>query len=119
MAIRTITLLSAALLLAACASTPADVVSIGHGNYEIAGSSATAFSSGGTEKVKLLRVANQYCAQQGKQATLVGATDTNGRLGSGSFAQGSAFAPQAGANFTVSSYRGGRRATADVVFQCQ
>lgn len=103
----------ACLMVAGCATT-SEVVQIGSGNYEIAGSSATALSSGGSEKVKLLKVANQYCAGQGKQMTLVNAEDTNGHMGA--FATGSAYVPGAGANFTA--VQAGRRATADVVFHC-
>lgn len=100
---RTIITLIALCSLSACATTQ-DVVPIGHGNYELAGSSVTAFSSGGAEKIKLLRIANQYCAQQGKQATMLDGTQSNGTT---------LTAFQRGGVFT------GRHATADVVFQCQ
>ena len=106
--------LSAAIGLCSCATT-SDVVPIGNGSYEIAGSSATALASGGSEKVKLLKKANEYCAAQGKQMQLVNADSTNGHAGA--FAGGSAYAPGAGANFAA--VRPGQRATADVVFRCE
>lgn len=106
------------LITVGCAST-SDVVSIGNGNYEIAGSSTTALSSGGSEKVKLIKIANQYCGAQSKQATLVSADATNGRVGSGAFANGSAYAPGAGARSNATAIHPGQRATADVVFRCE
>jgi hypothetical protein len=105
------------LFMVACATT-SEVVPIGNGNYEIAGSSATALASGGSEKVKLIKVANKFCGDQGKQANLVGAEATNGRVGSGAFASGNAYAPGAGATFNATAVRPGQRATADVVFRC-
>jgi hypothetical protein len=106
------------LISASCAST-SEVVPIGNGSYEIAGSSATALSSGGSEKVKLIKVANQYCGAQGKQAAIVNAESTNGRVGSGAFASGSAYGPGSGANFNATAVHPGTRANADVIFQCQ
>ena len=98
-----ILLLLAVCFLSACATTQ-DVVPIGHGNYELAGSSVTAFSSGGAEKIKLLRIANQYCGKQGKSANLLDGTQSNGTTLT-AFQRGGVFS--------------GRHATADVVFQCQ
>jgi hypothetical protein len=106
------------LIAIGCATT-SDVVPIGNGNYEIAGSSATALSSGGSQKVKLIKIANQYCGAQGRQATLVSADATNGRVGSGAFANGSAYAPGAGASFNATAVHPGQRATADVVFRSE
>jgi hypothetical protein len=106
------------LFMVGCATT-SEVVPIGNGNYEIAGSSATALASGGSEKVKLIKVANKYCGGQGKQATLVNADATNGRVGSGAFASGNAYAPGAGATFNATAVHPGQRATADVVFRCE
>jgi len=107
---RTIIALVALLSLSACAATTQDVVSVGNGNYELAGTGRTAYSSGGTEKVKLLRVANTYCAKQNKQATLVQAdtTDAHARP---------SLLP--GGILTRAGVLGGDHATADVVFQCQ
>lgn len=101
------------LAVAGCATT-SGVVPIGNGTYEIAGSSATAMASGGSEKVKLLKIANQYCGAEGKEMTLLDAQDTNGHVGA--FATGGAYAPGAGANFTA--VHPGQRATADIVFRC-
>jgi len=101
---------AAASLVAGCATTTR-VVSIGNGNYELAGSSATAFASGGTEKVRLIERANAFCSQEGKQALLENSQDTNGHVGG--FAGGS----WDGGSF--SAVKGGQRATADVVFRCQ
>jgi hypothetical protein len=109
---------TAALSIVGCATT-SDVVPIGNGNYEIAGSSATALSSGGSQKVKLIRVANKYCGEQGKQATLVAANATNGRVGSAAFASGNAYAPGTGATFNATAVHPGQGATADVVFRCE
>jgi hypothetical protein len=106
------------LFMVGCATT-SEVVPIGNGNYEIAGSSATALASGGSEKVKLIKVANKYCGGQGKQATLVNASATNGRVGSGAFASGNAYAPGAGATFNATAVHPGQGATADVVFRCE
>lgn len=97
-------------LVAACASTT-QVVSIGNGAYELAGSSATAFASGGAEKVRLIQRANAYCERQGKQALLIDSRDTNGHVGA------YAGAHWGGGNFTA--VKGGQRATADVIFRCQ
>jgi hypothetical protein len=102
--------IAASVLAAGCATTT-NVVSIGNGNYELAGSSATAFASGGTEKVRLIQRANAFCGQQGKQALLENSEDTNGHVGG--YAGGS----WGGGGF--SAVKGGQRATADVVFRCQ
>ncbi|MGB6450333.1 MAG: hypothetical protein WBE92_06245 [Steroidobacteraceae bacterium] len=124
--------------VAGCATT-SPVVPIGNGNYEIAGSSATALSSGAAQKVRLLQVANQYCNATGKQMVLMDANDINGHVGSGAFANGSARAAEAGASYHEglfgqggSTYAGassasynsgfihpGQKASADVVFRCQ
>lgn len=126
------------LLIAGCATT-SPVVPIGNGNYEIAGSSATALASGASQKVRLLQVANQYCNGAGKQMVLVDADDTNGHVGSGAWANGNAHAAAANASYheglfgrgadasaaeSDASYHSGfihpgQRANADVVFRCQ
>lgn len=102
--------LAVPFFVAACATTT-QVVPIGNGTYELAGSSATAFASGGTEKVRLIQRANTFCEQQGKQALLVDSQDTNGHVG------GYAGASWGGGSF--SAVKGGQRATADVMFRCQ
>lgn len=106
------------LLTAGCATT-SDVVPIGHGNYELAGSSVTALSSGASEKIKLIKVANKYCGNEGKQVTLVNADSTNGHVGSGAWASGGAYGPGSGASFNATSVHPGQRATADIVFRCE
>jgi hypothetical protein len=111
-------LLGIAAIVAGCASGPS-VVPIGNGNYEIAGSSVTALSSGGSEKLKLMKQANQYCMASGKQAVLMTANSSDGHVGSYAQATGSAYAPNAGATFNASAVQPGQRATADLVFTCQ
>jgi hypothetical protein len=115
---------------ASCATT-SPIVPIGNGNYEIAGSSATALASGASQKVRLLEVANQYCSAAGKQMVLVDANDSNGHIGSGAWADGNAHAAAyhegifgRGAGESDASYHSGvihpgQRANADVVFRCQ
>ncbi len=126
------------LVIVGCATTT-PVVPIGNGNYEIAGSSATALASGASQKVRLLQVANQYCNAAGKQLVLVDANDTNGHVGSGAWANANAHAAAGAASYheglfgrgaaasaaeSDASYQSGfihpgQRATADVVFRCQ
>src|ERR1039457_6745397 len=103
--------------LAGCA-TNSGVVPIGNGAYEITGSSATALASGGSQKMKLLKTANQYCAQQGKQATLVSADSNDGRVGSAASANGSAYPPGAAATYHAQAVHPGTAANADVIFSC-
>lgn len=105
-----ILLLSTAILLSGCATTK-DVIPIGNGNYEIAGSSVTALSSGGAEKVKLMRVASQYCTGFGKQMVLVGSRATDGQVGDSAFVESS--------DGVGSAVHAGTRATADVIFHCE
>lgn len=127
-----------ALVIVGCATT-SPVVPIGNGNYEIAGSSATALASGASQKVRLLQVANQYCNATGTQMVLVDANDTNGHVGTGAWANGNAHAVAAEASYhegrfgrganayaaeSDASYHSGfihpgQRANADVVFRCQ
>lgn len=104
--------------LAACATT-SDVVSIGNGHYEVTGSSATAMASGASQKVKLIKVANQYCGKQGKSAELVSADSNNGQVGSGAFVSGNAYGPRSGASYGGSAIKPGSAANADVIFRCQ
>lgn len=105
-------------ILAGCA-TNSGVVPIGNGAYEITGSSATALSSGGSQKMKLLKTANQYCGQQGKQAILVDSESSNGRVGSEAFANGNAYAPGAAATYHAQAVHPGTAANADVIFRCE
>jgi hypothetical protein len=105
-------------ILAGCA-TNSGPVPIGNGAYEITGSSATALSSGGSQKIKLLKTANEYCAQQGKQASLVSAESSDGRVGSAASANGSAYAPGAPATYHAQAVHPGTAANADVIFRCE
>ena len=111
-----------AFALSGCATTSA-VVPIGQGVYEIAGSSATAFSSGGAQRVRLIQAANKYCAKQGKSATVVDSEATNGQVGSYASVQGSSYGNGHGYNESSSlngmAVRAGRKATADVRFRCE
>jgi hypothetical protein len=111
--------LAVSLVAVAGCATNSGVVPIGNGNYEITGSSATALASGGGQKMKLLKTANQYCANQGKQANLVSADSSNGRVGSAAWANGSAYAPGAGATYNAQAVHPGQAATADVIFRCE
>lgn len=117
-----ITLLLAAVfatsVLSACATT-SPVVPIGNGVYEITGSSATAMSSGGAQKVRLIQAANDFCNKQGKGATVINAGGNDGRMGSFASVSGSAYGPNSSANLYGSAATPGQRATADVVFKCE
>jgi hypothetical protein len=110
--------ISTLAILSGCA-TNSGVVPIGNGNYEITGSSATALTSGGSQKMKLMQAANQYCGQQGKTATLLSAQSTDGHVGAFASANGSAYAPGGGANYNATAVQPGQRANADVVFRCE
>ena len=100
----------AALELASCAST-SPVVAIGNGAYEVAGTAATAFSSGGEEKVGLLTVATKYCGARGEKMKLITASDQSAHMG--------AFASVGGPAFHGMAVRPARKASADVVFKCE
>jgi len=108
----------AAVALAGCATT-SDIVPVGHGVYEVAGSSATGMSSGGAQKVRLIKVANEFCAKQGKSATVADANDTNGHVGGFASVNGSSYGN--GSSGYVSGFASGpiKRATADVTFRCE
>ena len=108
----------AAVALAGCATT-SDIVPVGHGVYEVAGSSATGMSSGGAQKVRLIKVANAFCAKSGQSATLVDANDTNGHVGGFASVNGSSYGN--GSSGYVSGFASGpiKRATADVMFRCE
>lgn len=108
----------AAIAPAGCATT-SDIVPVGQGVYEVAGSSATGMSSGGAQKIRLIKVANEFCAKQGKSATLVYANDTNGHVGGFASVNGSSYGN--GSSGYVSGFASGpiKRATADVTFRCQ
>lgn len=110
--------LVAMLCLSACATT-SPIVPVGNGVYEIAGASATALSSGGTQKVRLIQAANDFCAKQGKGATVVNAGATDGHVGSFAAINGSSYGPNSGANVYGSAATPGERATADVLFKCE
>lgn len=110
--------LAAVLGLSACATT-SPVVPVGNGVYEIAGSSATAMSSGGAQKVRLIQAANDFCAKQGKGATVVNAGATDGHVGSFATVNGSSYGPNSSASMYGSAATPGQRATADVVFKCE
>lgn len=107
-----------ALALAGCATT-SDIVPVGHGVYEVAGSSATGMSSGGAQKVRLIKAANEFCGKQGKTATVVDANDTNGHVGGFASLNGSSYGN--GSSGYVSGFASGpiKRATADVMFRCE
>lgn len=96
-----LTVIGVALLalssLTGCTTTRA--VSIGNGEYEMAGSSATAFATGSVQKMKIIERAGAFCKQRGEHLVLVNAQEKSGRLGS--------------------VFRGGHKASADVIFRCQ
>jgi hypothetical protein len=103
--------------LSGCATT-SGVVPIGNGAYEITGSSATALASGGGQKMKLLKSANEFCTNQGKQMNLVSAASNSGQVGSSASVSGSAYAPASAANYHAQAIQPGKAANADVIFRC-
>jgi hypothetical protein len=105
-------------VLSGCA-TNSGVVPIGNGNYEISGSSATALASGGSQKMKLMKAANEYCRAQGKSATLLNAQSTDGRVGSAAWANGGANVSGSSATYNAEAVHPGKAANADVIFRCE
>ena len=83
--------------LPGCTTTTA--VSIGNGEYEMAGSSATAFATGSMQKMRILERASAFCKQRGEHLVVVSAQDKNGKYGS--------------------LYQNSHKASADVIFRCQ
>ena len=69
------------VVTAGCATT-SPVVPIGHGQYEITGSSLTTFASGSSQRVKLIKVANDFCTKKNKEAVIDDGTADSGRYGS-------------------------------------
>jgi hypothetical protein len=102
--------LSIAVLASSCAAT-SPVVPIGNGRYEVAGHSATGFGTAGEQKIKLIGVANDYCAKWGRQANVEGAQGEDGRVGSYAQFEGDGIAGSAGTPDKL--------ATGDIVFSCQ
>ncbi|HEX7325180.1 MAG TPA: hypothetical protein VF292_07485 [Rhodanobacteraceae bacterium] len=98
------------LILGAC-GTMTPIVPVGNGVYEVADSSATALSSGATQKIRLIQAAQKYCGKSGESARVVNATDTNGHVGS--------FAVFGARDAYGDAAKGGQRANADVQFRCQ
>jgi hypothetical protein len=105
-----------AVLLVGCSST-SRFVPVGNGVYEVAGHSATALSSGGAQRIRLIEEANAYCARQGLRATVVGAEDRDGKLGD--FAAISVPSHHHSGKTTATYATSGERATADVRFRCE
>ena len=89
--------LSALCGLAGCTTTKA--ISIGNGEYEMAGSSATVFATGSVQKMKIIQRAGEFCKQRGEHLLLVNAQDKSGKYGS--------------------LFESGHKASADVIFRCQ
>lgn len=106
-----------AICITGCAST-SQVVPVGNGVYEIAGSSATALSSAGAQRVRLIEKANEYCRQLGKTVSVVDASGKDGQVGSYASVSGNAYGPRSGASMYGSAVTPGQRATADVLFRC-
>lgn len=104
--------------LAGCAST-SQIVPIGNGVYEIAGSSATALSSAGAQRVRLIEKASEYCGKLGKNVDVVDSSGSDGHMGSFASVSGNAYGPGSGANVYGSAMSPGQRATADVLFRCE
>jgi hypothetical protein len=99
-----------AVLVSSCATT-SPVMPIGNGRYEVTGHSATAFGTGGEQKIKLIAVANDFCSKQGKQANVEGEQGSDGHVGS--------YASVNGGGVYGSAATPGQFATGDVVFSCQ
>lgn len=112
-----ISTLVVAICLSGCAST-SQVVPVGNGVYEIAGSSATALSSTGAQRVRLIEKANEYCHQLGKTVTVIDASGRDGQVGSYASISGNAYGPRSGGSIHGSAISPGQRATADVLFRC-
>lgn len=106
-----------AICITGCAST-SQVVPVGNGVYEIAGSSATALSSAGAQRVRLIEKASEYCRQLGKTVSVVDASGEDGQVGSYASVSGNAYGPRSGASMYGSAVTPGQRATADVLFRC-
>jgi hypothetical protein len=70
---------AAAAILAACATAPTDVVKLGAGSYSAVGTPATVLFSGSIEKFRLIKTANTYCKNQGKQSVLLGIKNLSGQ----------------------------------------
>ncbi len=69
------------VVIAGCATT-SPVVPLGHGKYEITGSSLTTFASGSSQRVKLIKVANDFCTRKTKEAVIDDGTSNSGQYGS-------------------------------------
>ncbi len=62
----------AALALSACASS-SGVFQVAPDTYRITTTAITSFGGAGTARAEAIRTANEYCAQQGKQAMVTDA----------------------------------------------
>lgn len=87
----------AGLGAAGCATFHTPIVAIGGGRYEITAESATALTSGASEKSRALTAASAFCRHHGGNLNVVNEQTTNGRAG---------------------GWRGVRKASADVIFTC-
>jgi hypothetical protein len=107
-----------AACLVGCAST-SPIVPIGSGVYEIAGSSATALSSAGAQRVRLIQKASEYCGKLGKSVNVVDSSGSDGHVGSFASVSGNAYGPGSGGSLYGSAMTPGQRASADVRFRCE
>lgn len=112
------TVLLLAVILSGCAST-SPIVPVGKGVYEISGSSATALSSAGAQRVRLIQKASEYCGKLGKTVNVVDSSGSNGRVGSYANVSGNAYGQSSGGSVYGSAVTPGQRATADVLFRCE
>lgn len=106
------------IFLIGCAST-SPVVPVGNGVYEISGASATALSSAGAQRVRLIQKASEYCGKLGKSVNVVDSSGSDGHVGSYASLSGNAYGPSSGGSLSGSAVTPGQRATADVRFRCE
>lgn len=114
----TLVLPTIAIFIIGCAST-SPIVPIGNGVYEISGSSATALSSAGAQRVRLIQKASEYCSKLGKSVNVVDSSGSDGHVGSYANLSGSAYGSGSSGSFSGSAVTPGQRATADVRFRCE
>ena len=113
------------MLLSACA-TNSGFIPIGNGKYEISGTSATVLSSGYGEQTTLLKMANKFCEDQGKEMVLKTSSDTSGKPGSSvsyngyNNSQGDFLGFRTSRQSASNYFAGhpGVKASADIIFHC-
>lgn len=110
-----VVLLALSAALVGCSST-SRFVPVGNGVYEVTGESATALSSGGAQRIRLIERANNFCRRQGRTATVVAAADRDGKPGD--FYSFSVPSKHHSGSHTATYSTWGKAAKADVRFRC-